>query len=149
MSTSRITKEFVRGLNAIAVRGIRNVVVVKPNELQSALSRPSMTQYYAPHLSTAPRLAAELAWGIILNHPFMDGNKRTAFLVANEYLREAGTPLVNVEPTQALSHIELIGQAHNDVAMGQMTVEQLAAVYQHILASGTGGAELGESTQQF
>ncbi|KZT64338.1 hypothetical protein DAEQUDRAFT_732793 [Daedalea quercina L-15889] len=51
-------------------------VVVKPNELHSALSRPLNTAHYEPY-RPVHYLAATLAWEIINGHPFMDGNKRT------------------------------------------------------------------------
>lgn len=62
-------------------------VVVNPNELVSAVARPDKLTHCDPGHSK-PRLAAELAWGIIMNHPFVDGNKRTAFPAANSFLRE-------------------------------------------------------------
>ncbi|KAJ6504226.1 hypothetical protein C8R47DRAFT_968792 [Mycena vitilis] len=129
--TSRITTAFVTQLNSITTRSI----VFKSRELESALMRPAMVSYDTPNEATSERLAAELAYGIIMNHPFVDGNKRTAFLAANELLREKGTPMVNLEPAQALTQIELVGQAHSKVAMGQMDVLQLADVYARILGA--------------
>lgn len=51
-------------------------VIVKPNELESALARPLHTSYYEPDKSPA-YFAAQLSHGIIMGHPFLDGNKRT------------------------------------------------------------------------
>ena len=51
-------------------------VIVKPNELQSALARPIHVATYEPEQSPE-YLAAQLAYGVIKGHPFMDGNKRT------------------------------------------------------------------------
>ncbi|KAL0961216.1 hypothetical protein HGRIS_006183 [Hohenbuehelia grisea] len=65
--------------------------IVKPNELASALMRPLQTSIYEPHRSPA-YLAATLSYGLIRGHPFLDGNKRTAFFLANEYLRAHGLP---------------------------------------------------------
>ncbi|KZT65573.1 hypothetical protein DAEQUDRAFT_519358 [Daedalea quercina L-15889] len=37
-------------------------------------------------------LAAQLSYEIMTGRPFLDGNKRAAFFLANEYLRAQGTP---------------------------------------------------------
>jgi death-on-curing protein len=56
--------------------------------LQSALARPQhLASYGNPDLAT---LAASYASGIAKNHPFIDGNKRTAFMVANVFLLDHG-----------------------------------------------------------
>jgi death-on-curing protein len=56
--------------------------------LESALAKPHhLIAYGAP---TLPDLAASYAAGIILNHPFLDGNKRTGFLMAAAFLELNG-----------------------------------------------------------
>jgi death-on-curing protein len=56
--------------------------------LASALAR---VQTHAAYGETDPfELAAVLAEGIARNHPFVDGNKRTGFLVAVLFLRKNG-----------------------------------------------------------
>ena len=56
--------------------------------LQSALARPQhLTTYENPDLAA---LAAAYAGGILRNHPFIDGNKRTAFVIANIFLLDHG-----------------------------------------------------------
>jgi death-on-curing protein len=52
--------------------------------LQSALNRPLQRFHYeAPTLF---ELAASYAFGIVKNHPFLDGNKRTGFMAAYTFL---------------------------------------------------------------
>ena len=52
--------------------------------LQSALARPqNLTAYGDPDL---PDCAAAYGYGIARNHPFIDGNKRTAFVCAGLFL---------------------------------------------------------------
>lgn len=52
--------------------------------LDSALQRPrNLAGYGDPD---AAALAASLAFGIACNHPFVDGNKRTAFVAAATFL---------------------------------------------------------------
>ncbi len=48
--------------------------------LESAISKPPHLFSYSS--SNLPELAASYAVGIVLNHPFLDGNKRTGFMVA-------------------------------------------------------------------
>jgi death on curing protein len=56
--------------------------------LQSALARPRhLASYGAPD---AFDLAAAYAHGIARNHPFVDGNKRTALVAAAVFLYEHG-----------------------------------------------------------
>ncbi len=56
--------------------------------LESALAKPrNRFAYGSP---TLPQMAASYAAGIILNHPFLDGNKRTGFMVAATFLELNG-----------------------------------------------------------
>jgi death-on-curing protein len=52
--------------------------------LGSALARPRNLHAYGE--TDVCRLAAAYAAGIVRNHPFVDGNKRTAFLAAYVFL---------------------------------------------------------------
>lgn len=58
--------------------------------LQSALARPQNLSAYGEPDSAA--LAAAYAFGIAKNHPFVDGNKRTAAVVALTFLLYNGVP---------------------------------------------------------
>jgi len=54
------------------------------NLLESALAKPrNLLAYGKPSLFS---LAAAYAYGIIKNHPFVDGNKRTGFMTAFVFL---------------------------------------------------------------
>jgi death-on-curing protein len=56
--------------------------------LESALARPqNLAAYGEP---TVFELAASYAFGIARNHPFIDGNKRTAFVASTLFLRMNG-----------------------------------------------------------
>lgn len=58
--------------------------------LKSAISRPENRLFFDPDVA-AGQLAAALGWGLIKNHPFVDGNKRigiasmVAFLHGNGF----------------------------------------------------------------
>ncbi|MDF3822419.1 type II toxin-antitoxin system death-on-curing family toxin [Leptospira sp. 96542] len=57
--------------------------------LESALDRPKNTWHYLPK-STLFELASSLGVGIAKNHPFIDGNKRTSFLLIYVFLAMNG-----------------------------------------------------------
>ena len=59
--------------------------------LDSALGRP-INQYFYESASLYD-LAAGYAFGICRNHPFIDGNKRTAFVSMNTFLLRNGVSL--------------------------------------------------------
>ncbi|KAH8117278.1 hypothetical protein DFH11DRAFT_996900 [Phellopilus nigrolimitatus] len=134
MTSSRITAALVHEMNK-RVTGNAAAFVIKPNELHSAVERPAQLAYYVPSSSIAAR-AASLAFGIILNHPFLDGNKRTAQMAANAYLQAEGhRPLVKYDHS-AQDNIAMarVVEAHRQVAMGNMSGEDLADLYNNILS---------------
>ena len=60
--------------------------------LESALARPQNAYAYHPE-SSISELAASYAFGIAKNHPFVDGNKRAAFLSIGLFLAINGCGL--------------------------------------------------------
>jgi len=66
------------------------------NALESALARARQRWSYEEDVGLA-RLAADYAFGIASNHPFRDGNKRTAFLAAVIFLGLNGLDFVAPE----------------------------------------------------
>jgi len=74
--------------------------------LESALYRPR-TGYYAD----LAEMAAALFESLIMNHPFIDGNKRVAFFATDVFLRLNGYKL-KVDARKA--HLFLIGLLEND-----------------------------------
>ena len=56
--------------------------------LESALSRPASQFAHDP--PSMPELAAVYAFGLVCNHPFMDGNKRVGFATAVLFLELNG-----------------------------------------------------------
>lgn len=61
--------------------------------LDSALARPKNVLAYTEGEISLSRLAASYAAGIARNHPFVDGNKRTAFVVCRTFLELNGAHL--------------------------------------------------------
>ena len=63
--------------------------------LESALSKPqNLFAYSSPTLT---EMAASYAAGIILNHPVLDGNKRTGFMLAATFLEVNGMDFTATE----------------------------------------------------
>lgn len=54
--------------------------------LDSALARPRPQFAYADPKPDACALAAAYSYGIARNHPFLDGNKRSAFVICKVFL---------------------------------------------------------------
>ncbi|KAF9786789.1 hypothetical protein BJ322DRAFT_675257 [Thelephora terrestris] len=110
------TPAYARRINAQIVFPTESVVV-KPRELESALSRPLHVAVYEPDRS-AEYLAATLSYAIIKGHPFQYGNKRTAFFLANEYLRAMGMPGLadGGKVGSVYKSVVEIAQRHIDVA---------------------------------
>ena len=54
--------------------------------LESALARPQQTIAYAEPPPDVADLAAALAHELARNHPFVDGNKRTAYVACRTFL---------------------------------------------------------------
>ena len=84
--------------------------------LESALARPKQIVAYGD--PTFARLAAAYAFGIARNHPFVDGNKRTALMAAYVFLRINGHRL-------AVSEVEAVAVIR-DLAAGDLDEDALA-----------------------
>ena len=68
------------------------------NLLESALVRPRMAAYYEG--ADLFRQAATLLWGLVQNHPFHDGNKRTGWVIMCGFLLVNGWNVVGSEDEQ-------------------------------------------------
>ncbi|MGB3544545.1 type II toxin-antitoxin system death-on-curing family toxin [Rubrivirga sp.] len=73
-------------------RGVRD-----ENLLESALARPRQRWAYEEDVDLES-LAAAYAFGVAKNPPFIDGNKRTAFVVMGVFLFMNGVRLSATEP---------------------------------------------------
>lgn len=67
--------------------------------LESALYRPR-----SGHYDDLPSMAAALFESLLMNHPFLDGNKRVAFFATDVFLRVNGFHL-EVKPDRAHAHL--------------------------------------------
>jgi len=91
--------------------------------LESALAKPvNKWDYGESDLCT---LAAAYAFGVARNHPFIDGNKRTAWVLARTFLVLNDCHLV-FEQEAAISTVQ-------SLAAGELTEEELASWFrEHI-----------------
>jgi death-on-curing protein len=86
--------------------------------LESALARPRNLWVYAEMAPSMAALAAAYAFGISSNHPFVDGNKRTALVVSFAFLEANG---IGVQATQEDAYATILG-----LAAGTVSEEELA-----------------------
>jgi death-on-curing protein len=91
--------------------GVRDLAL-----LESAMARPqNLAAYGEPD---AAALAAAYAWGIARNHPFVDGNKRTAAVVSETFLILNGHRLDASDAELVVTFVALAG--------GELSEEELA-----------------------
>ena len=83
--------------------------------LESALARPKNIHAYGGQ--DIFQLAASYAEGLARNHPFVDGNKRTAFAAAVIFLQDHGHAL---EPGKNDNHARMM----ESLAQGKITLEE-------------------------
>jgi death-on-curing protein len=95
--------------------------------LESALARPlNLWASGEPDLAS---LAAAYAFGVARNHPFVDGNKRTAWVLARLFLALNGVALAYT-PEDAI-------QAMLSIAAGELSEDQMADWFrQRVTAKG-------------
>jgi death on curing protein len=73
--------------------------------LESALAKAKNRFHYES--AAFPTLAASYAAGIVLNHPFVDGNKRTGFMLAATFLEINGFEFKATEESVLKSTVAL------------------------------------------
>ena len=86
--------------------------------LRSALARPQNLLAYGDPPPDLASLAAAYAYGIARNHPFVDGNKRTALVVARLFLLLNG---VNLVATQEEKYLTFLKLAAGELSEGELT----------------------------
>ena len=86
--------------------------------LLSALARPQNLLTYGEPAPDLASLAAAYAYGIARNHPFVDGNKRTALVTARTFLILNGVDLEATQDDKVLTFLSL--------AEGAVSEEELA-----------------------
>ncbi|AZM89365.1 MULTISPECIES: type II toxin-antitoxin system death-on-curing family toxin [Streptomyces] len=72
-----------------------------PGLLESAVHRPRARMFGTPAYEDPYEQAAALLHGIAVNHPLVDGNKRTAWLAAATFLAVNGVDLADADQDRA------------------------------------------------
>jgi death-on-curing protein len=101
--------------------GVRSIEM-----LDSALARPVNQWSYGEDDRCA--LAAAYAFGVARNHPFVDGNKRTAWVLARLFLALNGIG-IDFTPDQAIKTVLAL-------AAGKLSEEQLADWFRQRMRQG-------------
>jgi len=100
--------------------GVRDVGL-----LESAMARPrNLADYGEPD---AAALAAAYAYGIARNHPFVDGNKRTATVVSETFLALNGYRITASDAEVVVAFV--------DLAAGELSEAELADWFRERLVS--------------
>lgn len=86
--------------------------------LESALARPQNLLAYSEDAPSLHWLAAAYAFGIARNHPFVDGNKRTALVVSLTFLLVNGLAVTAPREDRYLIFY--------DLAAGKLSEDELA-----------------------
>lgn len=112
-----LTKDLVLALHAETLHQFGGTTGLRDEgRLEGALDRPRNRYAYAdPSLFD---LAASYCHGIVRNHPFVDGNKRTGLLAARAFLFRNGYHL-NPGEAETVRVVER-------VAAGEVSEEELA-----------------------
>ncbi|MFB7109338.1 type II toxin-antitoxin system death-on-curing family toxin [Streptomyces sp. NPDC056190] len=129
MTCIYLSAEDVLAIAELAVDD-QKVVVRDAGLLESAVHRPSASMFGQEAYADLYDKAAALLQSLAINHPFVDGNKRTAwtscvvFLALNNVqLRpdiDAAERLVIDVATGALEEVKVIGEALRELAEREM-----------------------------
>jgi death-on-curing protein len=120
--TRRREPQWLHKIDALAIHdrqlaehgggvGVRDAAM-----LESALARPINRWAYG--VEDPASLAAAYAFGVARNHPFVDGNKRTAWVLARLFLALNGYELVFTAPDAITAMLAL--------AAGELAEEEMA-----------------------
>lgn len=99
--------------------GIRDLAL-----LDSAMARPRNLVAYGD--SDAAALAAAYAYGIARNHPFVDGNKRTAAVVSETFLVLNGYRLTASDAELVVAFVALAADELSEEEMADWFRERVA-----------------------
>ena len=114
-----LTRDQVEAIHLSQVRehggshGLRD-----PGLLESAVARPRNVWHYDPEADVIT-LAGALAFALIRNHPFVDGNKRVGLMSAYTFLLLNGWELQAGEPEAVM--------VIRDIAAGELGEPELTA----------------------
>ncbi len=108
MTTDYLTTADLLGLHVILIKRYAGLLGVRdPGALEAATYRPQ-SGYYKDLIQEASALMESL----VINHPFLDGNKRIAFAATDVFLR-INRWQINCEPMAIYSEMMQLLEAGN------------------------------------
>ena len=84
---------------------------------ESAMDRPRNLFAYGEPAPGLSEMAASYAFGLAKNHPFVDGNKRTALVVCFSFLAQNG---VEIRAAQEETYLTFYGLASGEVSEAEL-----------------------------
>ena len=93
--------------------------------LLSALARPQNLLAYGEPAPDLASLAAAYAYGIARNHPFVDGNKRTALVAARTFLILNGVDLETTQDDKVITFLKLAEGAISEEELTDWTRKRI------------------------
>jgi death-on-curing protein len=84
---------------------------------ESAMDRPRNLFAYSEPAPTFYQLAAAYAFGLAKNHAFIDGNKRTAFVVCLSFLKQNG---IVINASQEMRYLTFYALAAGDLTEAEL-----------------------------
>ena len=112
-----LTRQDIEIMNKLAIENYGGLYGIRDDTLlEGAIARPQNLYFYEN--AGIFELASCYAFAIAKNHPFLDGNKRTAFFAMVQFL-ENNDITINIETQQAVDLML-------DIATDKMTIKQVA-----------------------
>ena len=110
-----LTREECLALHEFMLSEYGGITGVRDEHLlESALARPQqLLAYGKPNMAD---MAAAYAAGIVKNHPFLDGNKRTGFMLGAGFLERNGFEFHATEAEAALRTLALAAGKMSEAA---------------------------------
>jgi len=113
-----LTREAVLAIHAqLLARFGGSAGIRDENLLESALAKPRQLHAYGQ--PNAYEMAAAYAFGIVKNHPFIDGNKRAGFVAAYTFLGVNG---IDFTASEEEAVIFTRGLAAGDITIEEYTL---------------------------
>jgi death-on-curing protein len=115
-----LTKQEVLAMHSLQIthfggaRGIRDEGL-----LESALAHAQNIATYAESTPSLARLAAAYGAGIVRNHPFVDGKKRTGLMAAFVFIERNGSRVTASQEEAYLAFYDLAAGSLSEDALAQ------------------------------
>ena len=105
------------------IQGIRDESL-----LESALGEPQDLFVYSNTTVDMAHLAASYTYGIVMNHPFLDGNKRTALVVGRTFLLLNGYNLITSQEEKYMAIINIASSTWSEKQLARWFTENIEAI---------------------